>query len=430
MANGFFGKVLWVDLSAETFEEETLSENIIRKYLGGFGLACKLIYERMPAKIDPFSTDSILGFFPGLLTGTSAPFSGRYMVAGKSPQTNTWGDANSGGTFGPEIKKCGYDGILFKGIAKGPKYVAIIDGKKEILDAIDIWGLDIIQAEDKLKVRHGKFIKTAGIGKAGENLSCIAGIANDQGRIAARSGLGAVMGSKKLKMLVLKGKERASYHDKQKFLDLVKEYNKEKEVKEPGRITQKILKIIPHSAKTMRRFHVGMVATAGIMRTLHHNMGTCVGNTLLPEIGDGPVKNWGGIGMYDFPASESKGISATKINSYKIRNYGCFSCPVQCGAILKVPELNLEETHLPEYETGAAFGSLILNTDLMTLLEMNHISNIETIDTISAGGTIAFAIECFENEILTTKDTDGLELTWGNSKAALELLKKLLTEKE
>ena len=135
MINGYFGKILWVDLTNEKFEEENLPDKIYRQYFGGYGLGCKLIYENMRPKVDALSAKSIFGFFPGLLTSTAAPFSGRYMVAGKSPLTGTWGDANSGGTFGPEIKKCGYDAVLFKGIAESPKYVTIIDGNKEILDA-------------------------------------------------------------------------------------------------------------------------------------------------------------------------------------------------------------------------------------------------------------------------------------------------------
>jgi aldehyde:ferredoxin oxidoreductase len=195
---------------------------VYRQYFGGYGLAAKLIYEGTKAKYDALGPDSVFGFFPGLLSGTAAPFSGRYMVAGKSPLTGTWGDSNSGGTFSPEIKKCGYDAILFKGKAESPKYVSIIDGTKEILDASDIWGLDVALAEKKLKERHGKDIKTAGIGPAGERISLIAGIVNDNGRIAARSGIGAIMGSKKLKMLVLKGSERVTFHDKEKFTQIVK----------------------------------------------------------------------------------------------------------------------------------------------------------------------------------------------------------------
>ena len=140
MTKGIFGKVLWVDLSDESFKEEEIPEKLYRQYLGGYGLACKLIYDNMKPKADALGPDSIFGFFPGILTGTPAPLSGRYMVAGKSPLTGTWGDANGGGTFAPEIKKCGYDAILFKGIASSPKYLAIIEGDKQLLDASDIWG--------------------------------------------------------------------------------------------------------------------------------------------------------------------------------------------------------------------------------------------------------------------------------------------------
>ncbi len=426
MSHGYFGKVLWIDLTNEKFEEENLPDKIYRQYFGGYGLGCKLIYENMRPKVDALSANSIFGFFPGLLTSTAAPFSGRYMVAGKSPLTGTWGDANSGGTFGPEIKKCGYDAILFKGAAEKPIYVTIIDGNKEILDAADLWGLDIIKAEEKLKIKHGKFIKTAGIGPAGEKLSRISGIANDKGRIAARSGIGAIMGSKNLKMLVLKGNHKVSMHNKDDFMSLVKIYNQEGKKKEPGKLIKSVLNKAPNFAKLMRRFRIKMSGSAGMIRHVYHNYGTSMGNTLSAEIGDSPIRNWSGIGMYDFPFSKSKNLSAINIQRYKVREYGCYSCPVQCGAILKVPELNFEETHIPEYETCCSFGALLLNNDLMSIFEINELCNRAAIDTISTGATVAFAIECFENGILTKEDTDGFELTWGNAKAIVELVKKII----
>jgi len=426
MSSGYFGKVLWIDLTSERFEEQNLSDKIYRQYFGGYGLGCKLIYENMRPKVDALGVNSIFGFFPGLLTSTAAPFSGRYMVAGKSPLTGTWGDANSGGTFGPEIKKCGYDAILFKGAAEKPIYVTIIDGNKEILDAADLWGLDIIKAEEKLKIKHGKFIKTAGIGPAGEKLSRISGIANDKGRIAARSGIGAIMGSKNFKMLVLKGTHKVSMHKKDDFLNLVKIYNQEGKKKEPGKLIKSVLNKAPNFAKLMRRFKIKMSGPAGMIRHVYHNYGTSMGNTLSAEIGDSPIRNWSGIGMYDFPFSKSKNLSAINIQRYKVREYGCYSCPVQCGAILKVPELNFEETHIPEYETCCSFGALLLNNDLMSIFEINELCNRAAIDTISTGTTVAFAIECFENGILTKEDTDGLELTWGNAKAIVELVKKII----
>ena len=426
MSIGYPEKVLWVNLTEETLEEEKISEKTMRQYLGGYGLAAKLIYENTPKNYDPLGSDAVFGFFPGLFTGTAAPLSGRYMVAGKSPLTGTWGDANSGGTAGPEIKRCGYDGILVKGMANSPKYVALVDGKEEILDASEIWGLDIIEAEEKLKKRHGKFIKTAGIGQAGENVSLIAGIANDKGRIAARSGIGAVMGSKKLKMLVLKGENKVPIDDRKTFMNLVKEYNKTGKVKDPGRIMSFLYKTIPKMAKIMRRFKVGMSGPSGMIRDIYHSVGTCLANTLSAETGDSPIKNWGGIGMYDFPYKISKDLSSNNILQYKVRDYGCFSCPVQCGGILSIPELDLEETHQPEYETSCSFGALLLNHDLISLFKINEICNRAAIDSISAGATIGFAMDCYENGLLSNEDLDGLDLKWGNSEAIVSLLEKMI----
>lgn len=426
MGTGFFGKVLWINLTEENFKEELLAEEIYRQYLGGYGLAVKLIYEHMPANIDALSSESIIGFFPGLLTGTVAPFSGRYMVAGKSPLTGTWGDSNSGGTFGPEIKKCGYDAILLKGMAQNPVYISIINGNKEIIDASDLWGLDFVKVEQFLKERYGRTVKVAGIGQAGENLSKISGIANDKGRIAARSGLGAIMGSKNLKSLVLKGNQGLNVYDKTHFMNLVKNYNRMGVKKEPGKLIKSVLNKSPNFAKLLRRFRIKFSGPAGMIRYIYRKFGTSTGNTLAAEIGDSPIKNWSGIGMYDFPFSKSKKISTLIIHNYKVRDYGCFACPIQCGAILKVPELDFEETLLPEYETCSAFGSLLLNNDFLSILEINDLCNRAAIDTISTGVTVALAVECFENGILSLEDTDGLELTWGNSEALVELVKKII----
>lgn len=425
MGNGFFGKILWIDLSDETFKEENLSESIYRQYLGGYGLGCKLIYENTPIKFDPLGSDSILGFFPGLVTGTVTPFSGRYMVAGKSPLTGTWGDANSGGTFGPEIKKCGYDAIIFKGIAEKPKYVSIISDEKQIHDASDIWGKDVIEAEEKLKKKYGKYIKTAGIGQAGEKLSLISGIVNDKGRIAARSGIGALMGSKKLKMLVLKGDKQIQLANKEDLVRVVSEYNSKKKT-EPGKFMKAILKMAPGMPKLLRRFNISLKGPPKMITQVYHIFGTSVANTISAEVGDSPVKNWSGIGQFDFPPDKSKELSTVIINSYKQKDYGCLTCPVQCGGVLKVPELGIDETYLPEYETCCAFGTLLLNNDLMSIIILNELCNRAGIDTISTGVTVAFAIECFENGIITTDDTNGLELRWGKSDSIVELVKMII----
>ena len=397
MPNGYFGKILWIDLSEETFREDVLPEDTYKQYLGGYGLASKLIYENMPTEVDPLGPDAILGFFPGLLTGTITPLTGRFMVAGKSPLTGTWGDSNCGGRFGAEIKKCGYDGILIKGTSKDPKYVAIIDNDIQILGANNIWGLDTNETDDELIKRHGK-VKNAIIGPAGEKLSLMAGIIHEKYRAAGRAGFGAVMGSKKLKALTIKGKTQVSVADNDELIQLTKEFNKN--VKD---------------------------AKSGAMY-LYNTLGLACLNTSAGVSGDTPIKNWKGT-PEDFPMEKLSKISGQNVNKYKIRDYGCFSCSVQCGAIMKVPEANLEETHIPEYETCAAFGPLVLNDDLVSLFVLNDLCNRAGLDTISVGGTVAFAMECYENDIINQDDTDGLDLTWGNSEAIIELVKNIIERK-
>lgn len=394
MPNGYMGKILRINLSEGTFKEEELPDEIYRQYFGGYGLGAKLIYESIPAKTDALGPDALLGFFPGLLTGTVAPLTGRFMVAGKSPLTGTWGDSNCGGYFGPEIKKCGYDAILIKGIASSPKYITIIDDDKQILDASDLWGLDVVQTEEKLAEKHGRVL-VASIGQSGEKLSLISGIVNDKARIAARSGFGAVMGSKKLKAIVLKGNKDINVADKDVLLHLTKEYNE------------------------------GISSAKGLI-VGWKTFGTTMGNTYCAQTGDTPIKNWGGKVNEDFPIEMYNKLSGMELNKYRVKPYGCYSCPVQCGSIMKVPEVGLDETHRPEYETCASFGHLLLNDDLMSLFTINDLCNRAGIDVISTGGTVAFAIDCYENGILSKDDTDGLELTWGNSSAIIELVKKII----
>ncbi|TFG06328.1 MAG: aldehyde ferredoxin oxidoreductase [Promethearchaeota archaeon] len=395
MPNGYMGKILWVDLSDESFKEEKISDEIYRQYLGGYGLAAKLIYENMPKKSNPLGPDAILAFFPGLLTGSTAPLTGRYMVAGKSPLTGTWGDSHCGGFFGPEIKKCGYDGILIKGIAKSPKIISIINDKKEIIDATAYWGLDTVEIEDKLN-QEFKGARIASIGPAGENLSLIAGIVNDKGRIAARSGLGAVMGSKKLKALVLKGNKEIPFADKEFMTELTKEYN-----------------------KGIREADAGSIQ-------LWRDIGTPWMNDIVTKTGDTPIKNWGGVAAEHYPDEKLDNILGSEFEKYKERKFGCFACPVACGALLKVPDLNIDETHRPEYETCASFGQLLLNDDLDSIIKINDMCNRAGMDTISAGGTLAFAVECFENGILGLDDTEGLKLKWGDAENYIKIMDKMI----
>ncbi|MGV9204256.1 MAG: aldehyde ferredoxin oxidoreductase family protein [Promethearchaeia archaeon] len=395
MTNGFMGKILRIDVTSREFKEQEISEDLYRQYLGGYGLAAKILYEEMPKKVDPLDPEALLAFFPGLLTGSTAPLTGRYMVAAKSPLTGTWGDSHCGGFFGPEIKRCGYDGILIEGIADKPILITIVNGEKKIVDAEDYWGLDTVETEEKLNEEYSKS-RIASIGPAGEKVSLISGIVNDKGRIAARSGLGAVMGSKKIKALVLKGDKSIKFADKNTMTSLTKDYNEGIKNAKSGSIQ------------------------------MWRDLGTPWMNQIVAKTGDAPIKNWKGTQSEDFPDEKLNNILGMKFEQYKKRKFGCFACPVACGALLEAPDLDIQETHRPEYETCASFGHLLINDDLESLIILNDMCNRAGLDTISAGGTIAFAVECFKNGIITTEDTEGIELTWGNADAYIQILEKMI----
>jgi len=191
MTNGHWGSVLWVNLSTGHIETRVLPDQIYRAYLGGYGLAAHLLYQHIPPGADPLGPDNVLAFMPGLLTGTGAPFSGRFMVAAKSPLTGGWGDANCGGNFGPALRGAGSDGIFVCGVAESPVYLYIDGDHAELRDASNLWGMDTLATEEAIVKATSPGVRVACIGPAGEKCSLISGIVNDGGRIAARCGLGA-----------------------------------------------------------------------------------------------------------------------------------------------------------------------------------------------------------------------------------------------
>jgi aldehyde:ferredoxin oxidoreductase len=388
----FNGKILNIRLNQGTVETERIPEQMYREYLGGYGLGARLLFDRIPAGADPLGPDNVLGLMPGLLTGTPL-FGIRYQAVGKSPKNNGWGDANAGGDFGPYLKMAGWDGILFYGQSDKPVYILIEDDKVEIRDAGDLWGMLAIDVEDRLKEIHGKKASVACIGPAGEKLSLMAGICNERGRLAARSGLGAVMGSKKVKAVVVKASRSIIAGDKDKF--------------------QMVRTSLDEFRKPLATFF-RTYGTTGITNASAFS-------------GDSPVKNWGGAGAVDFPAGQQ--LSGDNFNARMEKKYACWHCPLACGAESLASENPKypypAHTHRPEYETAAAFGTMTLNGDLESLIWINHLCNQYGVDTISAGATAAFAIECYENGILSKEDTDGLDLRWGNTDAIIELLHKM-----
>lgn len=396
MSRGYMGKLLWIDLSSGSIEEEVLQDDFCRKYIGGYGFGTKILYDRTEPGVDPLGPDNILGFLTGVLTATPAIIGSRYVVVCKSPLTNSWGDANSGGFFGPELKFAGYDGVFFTGASDKPVYVSIIDGKVELHDAADLWGKDTYDTEDLLKEKHGAKIRAACIGPSGEAISKIACVINDKGRAAGRSGVGAVMGSKKLKAVVVSGSAKVPMADEQAAKEL----------------RTKILKEEKDAGEGMKKY-----GTSGI-----------TADSALS--GDSPVKNWGGAGTVDFP--NAKVISDDAVIALQEKKYACWRCNIACGGHMKAVDGKYKVAagvHKPEYETLCAFGTSCLNDNLESIIKVNDICNRTGIDTISAGGTVAFAIECYENGIITKEDTGGLELTWGNDEAIVELT-RLIADRE
>ncbi|MBC7343692.1 MAG: aldehyde ferredoxin oxidoreductase family protein [Clostridia bacterium] len=421
MPHGFMGKILWVNLTTGEITTEEVGEGIYRQFLGGYGLGAKILFDRMPAGAHPLGPENILGFVPGLLTGSGIQFTGRYMVVGKSPLTGGWGDANSGGFFGPELKKCGYDGVFVVGQSPYPVYLWLHDGEAEIRDASHLWGKDTYETEDTLRQELGDKIRVACIGPAGEKMSLLAGIFNDRGRTAARSGLGAVMGSKKLKAIACKGHLNVTRANPELF----KQVNQfiSLGLKTPNALDKALLKYGKPFLPLMIKFMGPYKPTVGQTVQAMSEQGTTSTLAMSVECGDSPVKNWAGSGVKDFPWSRSSKISDVNACKYNVKKYNCFSCPLGCGAIIKMdnPKYPIPEAHRPEYETLSAFGPNILNDNLESIMQINDLCNRYGLDSIGTGSAVAWAFEAFEKHILTREDTGGLVLAWGNYVAAVKL---------
>ena len=420
MDTGYMGRVLTVDLSRGDFREEAVPDEVYEKHLSGLGLAAYLLYDRIPRGADPLGPDNVLGFVSGLLTGTGSLFSGRWAVVGKSPLTGTWGDANCGGTFSPAIKRCGYDGIFFSGISEKPAYLFIDETGPSLRDASHLWGKDAVLTEELLQKEHGPGARIAVIGPAGEKLSLISGICNDKGRIAARSGLGALMGSKRLKAVVLSGKKRIRPFDQKAIHKLSRSCNRWVQFQAPlgpgmvAALLGTVLRILP----------TAMAMDGMIYKTILRQWGTGGMNQTSPEWGDSPIKNWKGSNV-DWPLKKSKSADPDIFKKAERVKYHCYSCPLGCGGICSMTG-KYSETHKPEYESVLALGGLCMNEDTDSLFYLNELLNRAGMDTISAGATVAWAMECYEHGILTTEDTDGLDLSWGNTSAVVALIHKMI----
>ncbi len=427
MAGGYMGRYAIIDVGTGEVETVEPGDDFYRKYLTGYGLGAAVITERQKPGADPLAPESYLGFCSGLLTGTGAYFSGRYMVVGKSPLTGGWGDANSGGFWSVELKRAGYDALFVTGKSDRPVWINVTDNSIEIKDAAGLWGKDTTETEELIREMLGdKKVRVASIGESGEKISLISGIVTDAGRIAARSGLGAVMGSKNLKAVAVRGTGRVPVADEAGLKALNKKYLAGYRKSDPtDRLTLKILHFV---SGLIARTGISVPGKTSLIKEIFKKYGTTGTTAYSGMIGDSPVKNWAGSAIKDFPIDSLAPIADEGLMKDHKKRYACQACPLGCGAIFNIQEGRYKGTegHRPEYETLCGFGTLLLNDDPDSIIEVNEMCNRAGIDTISAAGAVAFAIECFENGLIDKNTTGGLELAWGKADEIVTLTEMII----
>ena len=390
MAFGYNGKILRVNLSKGSTSIEQPGEDFYRRYIGGRGFISYYLLRELKPKIEPLSPENKLIFATGVVTGAPVGGCGKNSVGAKSPLTDAYGDAEVGGFWGAELKRAGYDAIIIEGKAEKPLYLWIEDEKVELKDATRLWGKTTGEALELISSELGvSGIRTAMIGPAGENLVRYACILNDISHAAGRTGMGAVMGSKNLKAIVVRGR-------------------KPPPLAEPEVVSTLSKWLRDNFAKLVGRLHDE--GTAGGLWSINRN---------------------GGLPTRNFQESTFEG--ATKINGRVLRDTilvarrSCFACPIRCKREVVVKEPYQVDPLYggPEYETLASLGSNCGIDDLKAIAKGNELCNAYGLDTISTGATIAFAMECFERDILKEKETGGLELRFGNAEAMLKLIEQI-----
>ena len=389
---GNFGKILRVNLTRAKIKEEELHRTLYERYFGGKGLAAYLFYNEVRQGVDPLSPENKLIFTVGPATGTIMPCASRYSVIFKSPLTGVFGESTSGGHFPTELKFAGFDGIIVEGISKNPVYLWINDGRAELRNAGDIWGKDTRETEEIVKEKVGKKkCKVACIGPAGENLVHFACITNDVGRQAGRSGVGAVMGSKKLKAIAVKGSMKVDVSDPARLKEL--NLNIREKIKAHG-----------WAGKTAKKYGTPS------MVDLANNKGIF------------PTKYWH-EGTFEKADQINGDAMVTKIVE---KNKTCFNCPIMCGkwSVVKKGPYAGTEVEGPEYETIYAFGGLCCIDSIEAIAKANELCDRYGLDTMTSGNVIAFAMELHERGILT-KEKLGTELRFGDREGTMKLLKMI-----
>lgn len=392
LIGGYAGKILRINLSNGKILRWTVDESLLRKFIGGSGLAAKILFDETGPSIDPFSPENLLIFMTGPVTATKVPLSGRYQVVSKSPLTGIFGESDSGGTWGPELKKAGFDGIIISGRSSKPVYLWISDGEVELRDADHIWGLDTYETDKAIRDETDDKAVVSCIGPAGEKLARISGIFCDgkHGRAAARCGLGAVMGSKRLKAISVRGTGTIEIADLESL---------EKSVKE-------LASSIVENARGM------------------HDYGTSGGMRAIEYLGDLPIKNWL-LGSWEEGAERLSG--QTMAETILSGRYYCSGCIIGCGreVSFESEKYGKVEGAGPEYETLAMLGANCLIDDLKAVAKANELCNRYGLDTISVGAAVAFAMEAYEHGLISDEDTGGIKLVWGDADALLRMIEKI-----
>ncbi|MEZ4334142.1 MAG: aldehyde ferredoxin oxidoreductase family protein [Myxococcota bacterium] len=430
---GSQGRVLVADLSTRTSRVEPIDESVSRQFLGGYGLGAWLLWKHFPAGADALAPEACFAIVAGLLTGARTPFSGRIQIVGKSPLTGTWADSNSGGSVASQLKRAGYDALLVTGRAAEPTVLVVRDEEVRFEPAGELWGQEIPPVFDALRQRYGSQseVGVSAIGPAGERQALIASVMNDRYHAFGRQGFGAVYGAKNLKAIVVHGSGEVPIAEPVRFRELCQAITKQYRADLSWRTRFLVWMTKPKPLlgflyRAMARFGIKVEAPQQAMRQLWADRGTTGAVALSIENGDGPVKNWKGVGSRDFPlATKSIKLDGDRVAKYITKKLSCGDCPAPCKGIVAVKSRGLSDVRRPDYETIAGFGAAILNDDLEIVTACHDACNRYGIDAVSSSATLAWVCEAVEEGLLSPAELDGIDMRWGNGEGALALTIKM-----
>jgi aldehyde:ferredoxin oxidoreductase len=392
--NGFWNRILRVDLTSGRIWEENPGAAFFRTFVGGRAIIAHYLLAEVPRGVDAFDPENRLIFAAGPVTGIPVPGAGRHSVGAKSPQNGGFGEGEAGGFWGAELKHAGWDGIVVQGQAERPVYLWIEEDKVELRDAAHLWGKDTAEVEDAIRAELGdKLIRVSQCGIAGEQLVRFACVVNDLNEFAGRTGLGAVMGSKRLKAVAVRGRKRVPVADNAVFRDTAK-----------------------WVSSTLEENHYNFH---------HYGTGAAMAGKHLE--GHLPVRNFRDGVMETVTQIDAKAVRALPGSSMD----GCFACSVRCKKRVRLEQPYLVEAKFggPEYETLGALGSDVGVDDLCAVCKANELVNRYGLDSISCGTTIAWAMECYELGLLTKEDTGRIELRFGDGEVVVKLI-ELIARRE